>query len=491
MNYRLLAKILGGVLSLLALGMIICLLDALLGGESPGFKRVALYDFGISATITLSVAGMLAWLGRNSGTHLLRKEAVALVGLSWIAAGIFGALPYIFAANNISPAAAIFESVSGFTTTGASVIADLDVVPRSVLLWRAMTHWLGGLGIAVLFVAVLSHFGPGSKSLFRHENAGASTGGFDPRAQGTAVLLLKIYVVLTVVCTLGLWFFGMSLFDAVTHAMATVSTGGFSTRNTSIAYYESPAIELWITAFMVLGGISLMLFGWLVRRRFERWKRDEETKMYLVIIFFGTALIAANLYFTGESDTWVDGLRAALFQVVSIMTTTGFATRDFAQWPDFSMGVLVVLMFVGGCVGSTAGGIKVARIIICLKLCRNGASAFFRPGLVASLRINGLPLHQNVPMQVLLFITVVGFSLVVGILLFALFEPGLDLLSVVTGVIACTFNIGPALGQLGPMANFSELSSASYFLLSLLMLLGRLEFFAVLALFSPSLWRRF
>lgn len=490
MNYRLLSKILGLLLLLLSAAMAGCLGYAL-AFEEHHAGMDAIDAFGISVFVTALSGGILLWVGRRARREILRKEGIAIVGLGWLICSLFGALPYLLGNPHLTLPEAIFESTSGFTTTGATVIPDLTEHPRSVLLWRSLTQWLGGLGILVLFVALLSYLGVGSKALFQHESSAKSGEGLRARIQDVAARLWQIYLLLTLVCIAGLIALGMSPFEAVCHAFTTLSTGGFGTRNESIAAFDNVWIELWLVLFMILGGISFMLYAWLLRGRWDRWKSDEETRVYLVLLLLATAVIGADLVFAAGHAEPLQAFRESLFQVVSIMTTSGFATADFDQWPPFSKILLLLLMAVGGCAGSTAGSMKVSRWILFFKIVHAEIVRAFRPNLVFSVRLNGNRVDDQVKIQTVFFIALAGTVAAAGSALICLFEPQFDILSAVAAVFACLFNIGPGLGLVGPTQNFSAMSPASQLLLSLLMVFGRLEFFALLVLFMPSLWRKY
>jgi len=490
MNYRLLSKILGLLLILLGVTMSVCLGYAWMFGERlDGMDTFE--AFSISIGLTVGVGILLFLYGYNSGRDVLRKEAIAIVGLGWLVSSLFGALPYILCSPGLGFAEAIFESASGFTTTGASVITNLEVMPRSVLLWRALTQWLGGLGILVLFVALLSYLGVESKALFRHESSAKSGEGLQARIQDVAKRLWLIYFGLTAICCLGLVFLGMDVFEAICHSFATLSTGGFSTRNASIAAFGSPAIELWLMLFMTLGGISFMLYAWLLRGRWARWETEEETQWYLWIIGICGVAIAANLFLLKLDDSILHALRNSLFQVISIVTTTGFVTADFDQWPPFSKLLLLLLMVIGGCAGSTAGGVKVSRLIVFCKALRQEIVHAFRPNMVFRISLNGNPIDDDLRHGTVFFVALAGTTIALGTIVVGLLEPGFDIDSSLSSVMATLFNVGPGLGQVGASRNFSGLSSATQLFLSLLMIFGRLEFSALLVLFMPSLWRKY
>jgi trk system potassium uptake protein len=490
MNFRLLAKILGLLLLLLAATMLVCLGYSLVAEERTTEWGPAT-AFGWSIGVTAGVGLVFFLYGRKAGRDILRKEAIAVVGLGWLICSLFGALPYVLSPPKLDLAAAIFESVSGFTTTGASVITDLNQWPRSLLLWRAFTQWLGGLGILVLFVALLSYVGVGSKALFRHESSAKTGEGLRARIQDVAVQLWQIYVGLTVLCALGLVVLGMDLFEAVCHAFTTLSTGGFSTRNESIAAFDSLAIELWIVLFMIIGSISFMLYAWLLRGKWARWKTEEETKTHLLIMGLVTLVIAIDLAVRMESTGGLRALRESLFQVVSIMTTSGFVTADYDQWPSLSKMLLILLMAIGGCAGSTSGGLKVSRVIIFLKTLRLDTLHAFRPNLVSRLSLNGNPIDDAVRHQTVFLIALAGVTVPLGTVLVCLMEPGFDMDSGFAAVMTTLFNVGPGLGEVGPTRNFAHLVPGTQLFLSLLMIFGRLEFFALLVLFMPSLWRKY
>ena len=489
MDYRQLCRFLGLLLLLVAVSMLGCLGYAIYDQE-PRFA--ADRALGLSALITAAAGGLLRWFGRGSSREILRREAIVIVGLGWTLSTLFGALPYMLSTPSLAPAAAIFESASGFTTTGASAIADVEIWPRGLLLWRATSQWLGGMGILVLFVAVLSMAGGGgTKSLFRRESSGKLGEGFAARMRDTAIRLWQIYLGLTAACLVGLLVLGMPVFDAVCHTFTTVSTGGFSTKNASIGYYQSAAIDWWIILFMLLGAVSFMLYAWLLARRWSKWKQDEETRFYLVLLAVVTAAVTGSLLYNAQAPDFATALRQAAFQVVSIGTTTGFVTSDYDRWSDFTRILIVALMFVGGCAGSTAGGIKVSRLLVFFKNFHRQMIHTFRPNQIVPVRINGVPLSDSYLAEVGFFLALVGFIVALGSLAVSVLEPGFDLISSFGAVVATVFNIGPGLGAVGPMCTYAGLGPATHLLLSLLMIMGRLEILVMLALFIPALWRRY
>ncbi|MFQ5732703.1 MAG: TrkH family potassium uptake protein, partial [Planctomycetaceae bacterium] len=419
---------------------------------------------------------------------------------------------------------AIFESISGFTTTGASVLTELEnpeLVPRCILFWRSFTHWLGGMGIIVLFVAVLGQLGAGGKALVRREVPGPINESVRPRVRETALVMWAIYVGISAVLTLLFKLEGMPLYDALCHCFGTMATGGFSTRNISIGDFKSPLIEWTTIVFMIAAGANFTLYYLVIHhrdtgsggpfRRFLPLLRDPEFRVYVGILLTATMLVTVNLVlddlYGGDVLT---SLRHAAFSTVSIMTTTGYGTEDFHRWGEFSKGLLLLLMFVGGCAGSTGGGIKVVRFLLFQKIVRLEVERAFRPNVVRPLRVFGNPVDPDLRRDVIVYFSLVLVIFIVSWMLLAAIEPDTQwvsggvshstseeasdkssekLLDCASAVAATLNNVGPGLGVLGPRSNYSGFSSASKVLLSLLMLLGRLELFAILVLFMPSFWR--
>jgi trk system potassium uptake protein len=489
MNYRLLAKVLGLLVLLNAAALLLCELYAVATERTqPGQT----HDFALleSFAVAALAGGVLLLLGRGSGREILRKEAIAVVGLGWLLSTMVGALPYILCETPLPPAAAFFESASGYTTTGSSAIPDLTVYAGSILLWRGATQWLGGLGILVLFVALLSTFGVGSKALFRHESSAQIGYGFDAKIRQTALRFIQIYVALTALCIAGLMVLGMSFFDATVHSFAAVSTGGFSTRNESLMYYGSAAMDAWLCLFMTLGGTNFVLIAWVLRGKLSRFWADDEFRTYLTILAGATAVIVADLMIR-QGQPFAKSLQVSSFNVISVMTTTGFANADFDQWPILSKALLVLLMFVGGCSGSTSGGIKVSRVLIFFKAAGQQITNAYRPSRVVPLRLNGEIVEESQKAAAIFFVALTAFIVGISTVVITVLEPDINHVSSFTAVTATLFNIGPGLDAVGPMRNFAFLNPASHLVLAFLMILGRLEFFAVLVLFMPSLWKRY
>lgn len=496
MNHRIVRRVLGALLVLQAIAMAACgafaYFDVVAGDEE------AMRALMTSALITGGCGGALALSAglRGMAGGLMRREAVAIVGLGWILSGLFGAVPYLLCPPHMDVASAWFEAVSGFTTTGSSAMADIEAWPRGMLLWRATTQWLGGIGILVLFVAVLSFLGVGSKALFQNESSLHAGSAGLARIQDMALLLVLIYLAFSAICTVGLRGMGLSWFNAVCHAMATVSTGGFSPHNSSVGHYSGWGngwlIESWMVVFMVLCSINFIWFVAILRRNRPRVREEEDARWFVGLLALASVAIAVGVMAEDGVSFW-QALRGGMFSVVSITSTTGFGTVDYEMWPAWCQVVLALLMLVGGCAGSTAGGPKIGRIMLFLKLARHEVNASFRPNLVFHATHNGRPVDGRGRAAVVFFLALYLVIGLVSVLVVAALESGtaISLETAASCVLATLSNIGPAFGAVGPTENFSDLRGVTKSFLAVLMILGRLELFAVLALFLPSLWKRY
>lgn len=437
--------------------------------------------------ISTVVAASAAFAARHF-THvpdnINYREAFAIVVFSWTAVALVGALPYLFSGTISSPAGALFESMSGFTTTGSSVLTDVEVVAPGILLWRSMSQWLGGMGFIVLGVAILPYLGVGGMQLFRLEAPGPTSDRLRPRIQETAKLLWMVYVALTGII-LVLYAFGeMSPFDAVNHALTTLPTGGFSTRNASMAAF-SPYIQ-WVTVlFMYLAGTSFTLHYRTLGRGPKAYWRDTEWRLYTGIIVVGSLFVAL---LNADDGPTSDLIRDATFQVVSVVTTTGFATDDYVVWAPAAQIILFLLFFLGGMAGSTAGGMKMVRVLLVLKHSWLEIRKQLHPRAVFVPKIAGRVVREHVMLNVLGFVLIYMMLFGVGTLAMALL--GLSMPAAAGAAATAISNVGPALSELGPTANFSILDWKGHLILTFLMLVGRLEIYTVLLLLHPGLWRR-
>ncbi|MEZ6135247.1 MAG: TrkH family potassium uptake protein [Pirellulaceae bacterium] len=526
MNYRLLSRMLGIICILFAITMLFSLPWAhpalgwrkMIADASNEFEWDGFLGLLISSWISAAVGGLLMLAGRGArGDKLFRKEAMATVGLSWILATILGALPFLLSGVKLGSGTpmsitdALFESQSGFSTTGATVLSNLEdpqLVPHCILFWRSSTHFLGGLGIIVLLVAVLGQ-GAGGKAMMRAEITGPTKDSTFSRMQKTASVFAMIYIVLNLVLALLYWLLGMSMFDALCHAFGTMATGGFSTYNGSLGSFNSPAIEYLTVAFMILAGTNFGLLLLTVTGQVDRLLNDVEWQVYIGIIISVTLATIGFGYLLGSDFANLsDAIRYGLFQVVSIITTTGYGTADYDRWNNFGRGVLLLLMFVGGCAGSTGGGMKVIRHVLLAKILRSELELSYHPNVVRPLRI-GSQLLDNVDLRrnILVYFGLVSAVFACSWLVLITVEPDqqwtallrdsgtsnmLDhkLLDCASAVAATLHNIGPGLGVVGPTANYAGFAPWSKLLFVFLMMLGRLEMFSILVLFVPSFWRK-
>jgi len=486
MNLRPVLRFLGRLLMVLGAAELVPALVAWLYGEAHVAR-----SFVSSAGATIVAGAGAAWFGRlreGETLQVFRREGVLIVVGGWVFASLFGALPYLASGVLLSPVDAFFESCSGFTTTGATVFTDIEGAGRAILFWRSFTQWLGGMGIIVLFVALLPELGPGARFLYKLEVPGPTAEALHPRIHDTAVVLWRIYLGLTAAQTALLMLGGLDLYDALTHTFSTLSTGGFSPRNGSIADFPSAYVHGVIILFMLLAGANFSLYYGVLRRRGWNLLRDTEFRLYVTIVGAATTLVAIDLV---RHDTYAFGFRVvldALFQVASILTTTGFATADFGTWPAPSRMLLVVLMFIGGCAGSTSGSMKVMRMVVGLKSAFREVRINFSPSTVVAVFVGGKAVPEPVVRSVAGFFILFLSSWGLGALLLTLDGP--SMVTAGTAAIATLGNVGPGLEAVGPIENYAFFSHRDKLLMALLMLLGRLEVYSIAALFAARFWRR-
>lgn len=491
MNYAIVFKLQSAILGILAGAFALALAIAWTYDQDT-YSHLAVNGFGISLLMALALSVGCFLLGRTGDNTLHGKEALTVIGLGWLVASGMGALPYFLILPELSLAGAFFESASGLTTTGASVLSDLERLPKSIHFWRCISQWIGGLGVVVFFVAILSFLGAGAKALFSRESSAQAADLNTARVQKGVLRIALLYLALSFFCFAAYWACGISPFEALLHMFTTLSTGGFSTRSASLLSFQNPAMEWTAILFMTIGGTSFLLLIELLRGNFAKARENTELHAYGWIILSATGLILGFLYLGHTPAASVpDSLRLAAFQVVSILTTTGFATADYTQWLPVTHLLLLTLMFVGGCSGSTAGGSKVIRWVVWVRVSLQTIERAYRPRVVRPLHINGKPLPQDEIDRVSGYLVLLVMVLTLSFLAMAFFEPNMSFPGTVSAVAACLFNIGPGLAELGPAFTFAGLHGHSLLFLSLLMIMGRLELFAILVLFFPALWRRY
>lgn len=447
--------------------------------------------FLISAVVTLA-AGAAMWVGTRDKQPgaMLRKESFLVVALSWALVSAFGSLPYLIAGTFSSPLDAYFESISGFTTTGASLLSDIESQPHGVLFWRSMTQWLGGMGIIALFVALvpLTRVGStGISALVEDEAPSPQVDRVTPRIRDTAKALWVIYSVFTALEVVLLLLAGMPLYDSMTHAFSTMATGGFSPRNASIAYYQSPTIDWIIIVFMTVGGANFGLYYVLWKGKVGRAIADTELRTYLAILAVCSLLVTTDLLLRGYYSTVGEALRFATFEIISQQTTTGFATADYDTWPWVSKLLILTVMFIGASSGSTGGGLKVIRLIVIAKYAHRQLYGVFQPRVVQPLKVAGRVVPEHLIRESVSF-----FIIYQSIFLFstiALVALDLDFITALSGVAATIGTVGPGLGQVGPILNYSTMPDLAKLIFVFNMYVGRLELWTVLILFRTSFWR--
>lgn len=481
----------------LILGLAVTMLPSVLIGGLIEHDLRAVTAFLASAIIT-AISGAAFWLfGRRAERMISRRDAVVVVALAWLFIGLFGGLPYLLDGSMTRIEDAYFESVSGFTTTGATVLIDIEgSLSMAGHFWRCLSHWLGGMGVIVLFVAIFPQLGVGGKLLFKSEVAGPIVEGLRPKIKETSAALWRTYALLTLCNFLCLWLIsGLSWFDAICHAFSTVATGGFSTRNDSIGHWSAlPSVDLITIVFMFLGGVNFALYYVaLFQRRPRAALRDRELWLYSAVTLFATLVATLWLWLDGgsglrDTSSLVSALRYASFQVVSVVTTTGYVTDNLAHWAPVLMAMLIALMFMGGCAGSTSGGLKVFRVLVVFKAVLNEIYRAFRPESIRGLRVGDAILRPAVVQTIVVFTALFVFIWALVTIFVAAF--GHDLITSATAALACFASIGPGLGEVHGYASYAFFEAPVKWALSICMILGRLELFTILVLFVPSFWRR-
>lgn len=447
-------------------------------------ERSSALVFTGTACLT-AAAGGLFMLIKPSGSNIYAREGFVITGLSWIMLSLFGCLPFIISRQIPSFADALFETVSGFTTTGSSILTEIESLDHAMLFWRSFTHWIGGMGILVFGMIILPLGGKRSMHLLRAESPGPASSKLVPKMRDTAKILYGIYMAMSVILLILLLAGGMSLYDSLINVFGTAGTGGFSNHGASIAYYGNSYFEVVIGVFMLLFGVNFNLYYLVMLKRVGTAFRSEELHRYLCIVVFAVITIAINI--SSLYENFHQAVLDSFFQVASVITTTGFATADFDQWPQYSRTILVVIMLIGACAGSTGGGLKVSRVMILLRTLKRGIRRMLHPRSVESIRFEGRIVEEETLAACLVYFAVYCLIIIACTVIVSLDNQSFE--TNVTAVIACVNNIGPGLGMVGPAGNFSAFSVLSKIVLSLGMLSGRLEIYPVLLLFAPSTWR--
>ena len=480
-NFKTIIRIIGILLLLETTMFLVC------SGVSFYYRESDMLDFWKAGGITAGVGLLLAFLGKGGERQLTRRDGYVLVSFAWVAFSLFGMLPFYIGGYIPDIANAFFETMSGFSSTGATILDDIESLPHGILFWRSMTQWIGGLGIIMFTIAVLPIFGVSGLQVFAAEASGPTHDKVHPRIGITAKWIWSIYAGITALLVGLLMLGGMDWFDSICHAFATTGTGGFSTKQASVAYYNSPYIEYVISIFMFISGINFTLLLLFVNRKFKKFISNAELKFYFGSVVLFTAVIAIVLYYTSPMGM-EESFRKSLFQVISLHTSTGFATDDYMQWTPVLWGLLTIIMLMGACAGSTTGGLKCIRMVILTKVSRNEFKHILHPNAILPVRINKQVISPSIVSTVLAFCFIYISIIVIGTLLMMAMGVGAE--ESMGCVISSIGNMGPGLGETGPAYSWNALPDAAKWLLSFLMLLGRLELFTVLLLFTPDFWKR-
>ncbi len=482
LNLSSILKISGITMAIIGITMLPSVLVSFLYGETDIIK-----PFLLSAVIPTAIGVVLIKFFESNLDQLKVRDGFIIVTLCWILACLVGAIPFIATESIPDFTNAFFESCSGFSTTGSTILTDIEALPKGILFWRSFTHWIGGMGILIFAIALMPSLGIGGQNIVASETPGPSLDKITPKMTDTAKTLYTIYMLFTVLETILLMLGGMSLYDALIHTFGSVGTGGFSNYNDSIAHFDSTYIRIVITAFMVLCGINFNLFFLSVKRGLGIFLRDSEFKLYMLIFGSGSILIFIILILNGNYNSAGDTLTNSFFNVASILTTTGYATADYETWPTICQMIIFTLMFMGGCSSSTGGGIKIIRILVILKLIKRGISTRLHPNVIETIKLNDKTMPSDtvsaIANHIFLYIVLVFTGA------FVISFENADLMTCFTSVITCLGNIGPGFGAVGPVENFSAMSDVSKTLLSFYMLAGRLELYTMFILLTPRFWR--
>lgn len=480
MNIRLVVNLLGKALAVEGALMLPSLLVSLYYDSGDWLALL------LAAMLVSAVGGALAMLVRPHNDNLRAREGFAAVALIWVFMSMFGALPFYFHGSIPVYTDCFFETVSGFTTTGATILKDVEALPRGLLFWRSFTHWVGGMGVLVLSLALIPHMGARSQHLLKAESTGPAPGKLVPHIGKSSKILYELYLALSIIHFAALLLCGLDWYDSLIHMFGSAGTGGFSNYNASVGHFQSPAVDAVTATFMLLFGVNFTMYYLLLNKQWRMVLKNEELRLYLGIVAGSVVLIAINIL--PSVGNWWEALRQSYFQVSSIITTTGYSTANFDLWPQLSRTILVVLMLLGACAGSTGGGIKMVRLALLFKAMARQVKQAIRPRSVATIKMDGRPVDEVTISRVLVFFF--GYLLIILVAMLIVSVDNFSFETNLTAVLSAISNIGPGLGAVGPTGNFAGFSILSKWVLSICMLVGRLEIYPILMLFAPSIWRK-
>jgi len=483
LNYRIIARTLGTMLLIISCCMIPSALVALLYRDDVSLSSFMLVGF------IMSVSGISLKTIRPPKEQIRLREGYLLVALTWVVVCFFCALPYYISGAIPDFFNALFESVSGVTTTGSSVLTDIESLPEAMLFWRAFTHWMGGLGILTMAIAILPALGIGGFQMAKAEASNSDLDKTMPKMTDMAKILYKTYFFLTALCIFLLYFGGMGFMDSAEHAFSAIATGGFAPKNNSLAYYDNLYFEIVLSIFMVIGSISFpMLYAAFARKRIKAFLRNEEIRFFILLLLIGSSVVSAALFFSGYYKSFLHSVREGFFTTISVMTTTGFSTADYALWPGITLTVLLFLVFIGGCSGSTSGGIKVIRALIIFKLLVREFKRKLHPKAVYSVRVKNETLSYDNAITACTYLIALILLSLFGTIVVSLDPACPDFMTAFSASFASITNLGPGFSAVGPACSYGFLSSATKLFLSFSMIVGKLEIFAILILFTPAFW---
>ena len=484
LNWRFIAKVLGMILIMESFFILLASGVSFIYHESDFRYLLASVGLCLTFGLILVFSGNFA----EKSSIVGKRESFFTVTIAWLLFSFFGSIPFFISGSIPSFTDAFFETISGFTTTGSSILTDVESMPHGLMFWRCMTQWLGGLGVVVFTLALLPLYGGDASQLFDAETTGLFHDKFRPRVVEVAKRIWGIYMAFTFVLILLFYIGPMDLYDSICHAMTTISTGGYSTKQNSIAHWGSTYLEFVVIMFMIIGAINFSLYYFLFKKNFKRVLHDEEIRWFFGIIIVATTVIMAGLIVTNQGFGHFESFRHSLFQVVSLVTTTGFSTQDYIPWGPFFWVILLLLMVICGCAGSTSGGLKVIRMVVLVKNALNEFGRLIHPRAIIPVRLNGHVLSIDIVQRLLAFAFLYLVIILFGVMALLFIGMGFD--EAIGAAITSLGNVGPGLGNYGPSGSFSELSDVAKWILSFLMLVGRLELFTVLILFTPGFWKK-
>ncbi|WAW15158.1 TrkH family potassium uptake protein [Peptostreptococcus equinus] len=481
MNYEMMIYVIMSIAKIEGLLLFVPSLVSLVYGEYKTSMQIAII------AIVFTIIGFITTIKKPRKSDLFTKDGILIVGMAWICFSIIGSLPFIITGSIPSVIDALFETVSGFTTTGSSILTNIEDLPQGVVFWRSFTHWIGGMGVLVFVMAITPLVGSSTMNIMQAEVPGPSVDKLVPKTKQTAKILYTIYIVMTLLEVVFLMFGNMSFFDSLMHAFSTAGTGGFSNKSNSVKYFDSAYIDGVITVFTIFFGINFNIFYLLLLRKFSRAFKSEELRWYLIIIIIATTMITINTYSVYGSV--LKAFRYASFQVVTVISTTGFMTADFNLWPSFSQAILILLMIIGACAGSTGGGLKVSRVLIIFRYMKSEIKKIIHPRSVNNISFEGKVIDDSTLRSISAYLILYSFIILFSFLLISI--NNFDFQTNMSSVITCINNVGPGLGKIcGPVGNFSSFSDFSKIILIFDMLIGRLEIFPIILLFSPRILKR-